>query len=270
MGILDNAFLNPAMLKAAAARRPRTVTGRKTAEAIWQAWLPHRPTSSWSLDQFLAPRQTLVVIAPYPGFEVVASDGLMAAHKKRGSEVRVVRAMSDAASTPANSTHESLQGKSVSISIGDHSTDLQRLSSTEYIARQQAAARDPSFETQIQLLLQRLIRRGDVVLSPWRLDGDAILELWARCAATVCSEKKCRFIEAPLRMWDWSHPGDIRVPWHRLIVFPLEPKIVEAKQEAFVAFGISGWLIQQPGDQPDEPLSSPDTRLARAHEYFLI
>ena len=120
--------------------------------------------------------------------------------------------MSDAASTPPNSTQESLQGKTVSTSIGDYRSDVQSLSSTEFIERQQAAARDPSFQTQIQLSLQRLIRRGDVVLSPWRLDGDALLELWGRCAATVCGEKKCRLIEAPFRMWDWSHPGDIRVP----------------------------------------------------------
>jgi hypothetical protein len=46
----------------------------------------------------------------------------------------------------------------------------------------------------------------------------------------------CRFLAAPVWMWHWATPGDVRVPWRRLRGMSLSPEDVSRKQAGLATY----------------------------------
>lgn len=248
--------------------QPKTIEATGTPEAVWRDSQTLRAISQRPLDTLLRPTQRLVVVAPHPDDEILASGGLLALHTARTGPCLVVAVTDGEASHPP--------------SPGRNAQQLGALRADESREGLQALglAPDPATWLRLQLpdsavadqahvlaaALRPILTRADLVVTTWRLDGHPDHEACGRAVAQACHIVGCALLEAPVWMWHWSHPGDARVPWSRLIGVPLPAEVVARKHRALAAHR-SQLHPAQPGEAPilGDTMAS---RVARPAEYF--
>ncbi len=72
-----------------------------------------------------------------------------------------------------------------------------------------------SFEDDLEWRLRGLILPLDIVFATWRYDGHPDHEAVGRIAAGACAAMFAPLVEVPVWTWQWSFPGDRRIPWQR-------------------------------------------------------
>ncbi|MDR7148553.1 LmbE family N-acetylglucosaminyl deacetylase [Hydrogenophaga palleronii] len=100
------------------------------------------------------------------------------------------------------------------------------------------ALRDGCVRPQSDVLLDRLmslLQPGDVVVSTWENDGHPDHDTTGYMVNLASAATGCRFLAAPVWMWHWATPADVRVPWRRLRGMSLTPEDVSRKQAGLAA-----------------------------------
>jgi len=190
-----------------------------TAEMHWSPVLASLPMHE--LDEFVERRARLVVVAPHPDDEVLACGGLLAAHIARGGEASVI-AVTDGEASHAGSetwaTHELAEARRRESEAGLRllGVPAERVTRLKMPDGSVSRYAGPLRET-----LDALLMRGDVVVSTWQLDGHPDHEAVGAATRAACESVGAVCLQAPVWMWHWSHPGDVRVPWQRMRGFSL-------------------------------------------------
>jgi GlcNAc-PI de-N-acetylase len=73
----------------------------------------------------------------------------------------------------------------------------------------------PGVERDLEWRLRGLLLPSDVVFATWRYDGHPDHDVVGRVAARACAALFIHLVEVPIRAWQWSFPGDRRIPWKR-------------------------------------------------------
>jgi LmbE family N-acetylglucosaminyl deacetylase len=200
----------------------------RVGEAEWRRWLACLPMPPLEVDA----AARLVVVSPHPDDEVLACGGLIAHHAARGGEVVVI------AVTDGEASH-----------AGDASWPPERLAVARRAERLAGLAclgvaaesvhslqlPDGGITAHRATLAERLkmaLRPGDIVVSTWAFDGHPDHDATGAEARQVGTQRGCSVLAAPVWMWHWSAPDDLRVPWQRLRGLRLSPAQREAKRMA--------------------------------------
>jgi LmbE family N-acetylglucosaminyl deacetylase len=213
----------------------RVIEGDGTAESHWRHWLAAARIPTRSMHQLLPANRRLVVIAPHPDDEVLACGGLIASHAAQGGRTLVI-AISDGEASHAEVPNcDTLQ--LAAVRRAESAEGLRRLAALDAKVLRLGLpdGRVGEHADDLPHLLRCPLLPSDVVISTWRLDGHPDHEATAMAAARACLAARCRLLEAPVWMWHWAAPGDVRVPWHRLVGVALEPHTTTRKQSALAA-----------------------------------
>lgn len=251
-----------------AATVDRLIEGQGTPEAQWQAWPGLQALAPIDLDTLVPGGRRAVVVSPHPDDEVLAFGGLLALLCARGDEPLVLAVTDGEASHPgsaewpraalaARRIHESCEGLRQLGLAADRRLGL------KINDGQVTAQRD-------RLLgkLLALLQPGDVVLSTWALDGHPDHEASADAVAIACQRLGCQHLQAPVWMWHWAQPGDVRVPWAQMRQLVLPAPVVAQKHRAIHAH-VTQLNVQDTGT----PAVLPDwalARLLRPFEVFIL
>ena len=246
----------------------RLIEADGTPDSVWQAWPGLAQVPRLSLDDWVAPRGRVVVVAPHPDDEVLACGALIGMHAARGGDCLVVGVTDGEASHPGSAEwHADRLGPARRIERMRGLSEL-GLQGTEVL---RFALPDGGVEPHVEQLavgLRRLLRPTDLVIATWRLDGHPDHEATGRAAARACAAVGCKLAESPVWMWHWARPQDARVPWHRLRALQLSPIAIDAKRRA-----LQHHLTQlAPRDTGDGPVLGAGIlgRIGRDTEYFFV
>ena len=80
-----------------------------------------------------------------------------------------------------------------------------------------------AYQRDIEWRLRGLLLPSDVVIATWRHDGHPDHEAVGRLAAHACATLLIHLVEVPIWAWQWSFPGDRRIPWNRARRIFLDP-----------------------------------------------
>ena len=246
----------------------RLIHGSGTPEADWLQWQGLRSAPLLSIDRCLPATGRLVVVAPHPDDEVLSCGGLLQMQAARGGAVLVV------AVTDGEASHRgSVQWTASRLA------PVRRLESTNGLAQlgipfsQVTRLGLPDggvqhLRPQLSEALVRLLRRTDLVVATWRLDGHPDHEAVGDAAAQACATVGCRLVEAPVWMWHWGVPGDTAVPWGRLRGVRLTSLAQQRKARALAAHRSQ----LTPRDAGKEPVLGAEiqSRARRSTEYFFV
>lgn len=246
----------------------RAIAGAGCAESVWRDWLEAIDVPALPLQDWLAASARLVVVAPHPDDEVLACGALLAMHAARGGGCCVVAVTDGEASHPA-STQWSPQ-RLGAVRSAERREGLRRLG----LSGEQAhvlGLSDGAVQAQADRLRRRLIgllRPADVVVATWALDGHPDHDACGTAAEQACAAVGCRLLAAPVWMWHWAAPEDVRVPWHRLRALPVDATAWSAKQAALQAHA-SQHAAREEG-QGSVLGAEILARATRQHEYFFV
>lgn len=244
------------------------IHGAGRGERSWRPWLAQAGMRALVLHDLLPPTWRLVVVAPHPDDEVLACGGLLSMHAECGGAVLLV-AVTDGEASHRGSTvwtrselarqrcSERLQGLS---QLGLVTPEIARLALPDgHLAEHIAPLRSG---------LLALLRPDDVLVSTWPHDGHPDHEATGRAARMACQSVGCSFVSAPVWMWHWAAPADLRVPWQRLRALPLGDAVVKRKLSALAAHRSQ----LGPRDGGDEPVlgSAIRSRAAWPDEYYFV
>ena len=246
----------------------RLIQGGGTPEPVWQSWLGSARLRAQSLQEWLPDDARLVVVAPHPDDEVLACGALLSMHAARGGESLVV-AVTDGEASHAGSPHWTGQ-RLAAARRAESAEGLSRLGLPD-VAVVRLGLPDGQVCRQADRLakgLKPLLRSNDVVVTTWRLDGHLDHEATGRSAAGACAAAGCRLVEAPVWMWRWAAPGDLRVPWYRLLGLPLTPQALGRKQAALAAHETQ--LVQRDAEEGPVLGTAILARSDRTTEYFFV
>jgi LmbE family N-acetylglucosaminyl deacetylase len=234
------------------------IAGLGTTEQRWRSWLDSR---EWT-ELVPPPGTALVVVAPHPDDEVLGVGGLAAAGR-----AGTVVAVTDGEASHPDST----------VFTRDELAGLRRAETDESLCRlglglarvvrlgQPDGGID---EPAVAAALTDLLGPDQWCLATWRHDGHPDHEAVGRAAATACAATGARLLEYPVWMWHWAEPGDDRVPWARLLRYPLSPGLQAAKANAVAAFRTQ---VEALGPAPGDAEILPPTVLARfARPYEVL
>lgn len=246
----------------------RAIRDQGTPDALWLPWLAKRSIRAASLAELCPADCRLVVVAPHPDDEVLACGGLLS-HRAALGHKSVVIAVTDGEAS--HGTEDALlRARLAARRVEESYAGLRTLGLTSSsVIRLGIPDGNVSDGMQIiTLKLQTVLKPSDVVITTWRLDGHPDHEATSHATAQVCAELGCRLLQAPVWMWHWAQPGDIRIPWRDLVAFDLPQPALEAKRMA-----LSRHISQlEDRDKGLGPVLVPTIveRSVRAQEFFFV
>ncbi|UQX88832.1 PIG-L family deacetylase [Jatrophihabitans telluris] len=189
----------------------RTIIGCGTPEERWQSWSGWADMTEVGLGDLLPERARLVVVAPHPDDEVLGSAGLLCLAAATGHDTLVLAVTDGGGSHPGSrlwpqdvlTPQRALErsralevlgvqvNRVISLGIDDGAVTAQR--------------------TRLAAALGELLMPGDVVVSPWRLDGHPDHESVAEATMTACRKLGATVLQAPIWGWHWARPEQFPV-----------------------------------------------------------
>jgi len=245
----------------------REIRANGTPEAAWRRWLQAQTFAQAEVATLLGDAERLVVVAPHPDDEILGCGGLLALQLARGGQALVIGL------TDGEHSHSAAAGfDSGALAVqraAERLEDARRLGvdGDDVVSLHLPDAALAAHADAMVAKLEPLLRPTDRVVSTWRLDGHPDHDACGAAAARACAAAGCGHLEALVWMWNWAHPGDARVPWHRIVRLPLSPQAQSIKQHALAAHA------SQLNARSAEigPVLGDDIRAGaeRPHEYFL-
>lgn len=219
----------------AAVKGTALIQGEATCERVWRTWLSDEGCHELSVQAWLPASARLVIVAPHPDDEILACGGLIAAHAAQGGRVLIVAVTDGEASHGESPSFSRLE--LAEIRRSERLLGLRHLgmSHPEVMA---LALKDGQVRPQSDILLDRLmslLQPGDVVVSTWENDGHPDHDATGYMVKLASAATGCTYLAAPVWMWHWATPGDVRVPWRRLRGMPLSAEDVSRKQAGLAA-----------------------------------
>jgi LmbE family N-acetylglucosaminyl deacetylase len=246
----------------------RVIAGGGTAECEWRQWLLSSDIPRRAFTDLVSPCTRLVVVAPHPDDELLACGGLLAKQLAGAGRALVIGVTDGEASHAGAADWDATQLA--------RSRGVERVQGLRHLAGRQVdiiRLRLPDGQViqhadKLYRTLMCLLQPSDVVVSTWRLDGHPDHEITGWSAARACLLVGCQLLEAPVWMWHWASPEDVRVPWHRLVAMPLSSWAMNRKQHAVTAHTTQ---LQDRGAGLGAVLGPAIVeRAARDTEYFFV
>lgn len=206
--------------------------GAGTPESCWRAWpgLSSFPEMNWG-----SPGPVLVV-APHPDDEILGPGGTLWLLARSGYTLSVLFVTDGEGSHPdstaitrgALAKRRRLEAAEARSILGLGPVAVRYLS----VPDGEVAGNERNL---VEAIVESCEPRG-IVLAPWRYDGHPDHDASGRAAAEAASAAGARLVEYPVWMWNWTTPGDQRVPWSRARSTALPATALEAKWAAVDAF----------------------------------
>lgn len=243
----------------------RLIGNDGTPESEWLPSQALRDLPAIGLGELLPLDSRLVIVAPHPDDEVLACGGLLAMHADRGGRASVIGVTDGEAS---HSADLSRSPELLAIARRAESTrGLQKLIAAPHVSR--IGIPDGKVIQHVDRLLGvllLLLEPSDTVVVTWRFDGHPDHEAAGDAAARACECVGSRLLEAPVWMWDWASPYDVRIPWHRMVRLAL-PVAVQARKNQALAMHQTQ-LQDRAGDEGPVLSSHIVSRASRDFEVF--
>ncbi|AGZ42679.1 PIG-L deacetylase family protein [Actinoplanes friuliensis] len=233
------------------------IEGTGTDDTRWRTWPAVTGWPALTLD----PPSPPLVVAPHPDDEVLGVGGLLALLP--GAEV--VAVTDGEASHPGSTVHT--QAELAALRRAETAEALHRLGLPRTAVRHLGQPDGGIDEQALTAILSELLTPDRWCLATWRGDGHPDHEAVGRAAAAACAATGARLIEYPIWTWHWAEPDDERVPWNRARRVDLPPDVLEAKQEAILAFPSQIWDL---GPDPADAAILPPHVLARFRRPFEV
>jgi LmbE family N-acetylglucosaminyl deacetylase len=240
----------------------RAIVGAGTAEPVWLKWLLRQSFRSLSVQALCANKSRLVVVAPHPDDEVLACGALLAECAQLNFPVKVIAVtdgeashlMANESARQQLSQQRMLEQSAGLLDLGLDPACIVRLKIPD--------GRVASHFSQLSKSLARLLRQDDMVITTWRLDGHPDHEATAQAVIST----GCDVLQAPVWMWHWAQPGDVRVTWNQLVSIQSSSHAMRAKISALAKH--QSQLTHRPGQSAPVLASDILQRAERSLEYF--
>ncbi len=214
---------------------PPLIRGTGTDELSWRRWLAGLRCHELLMRDWLAPSARLVVVAPHPDDEVLASGGLISMHVAQGGRVLIVAVTDGEAShDESDPLHREALAERRRQERWEGLGQL-GLSPPSVLALGLDDGHVSSQSGELRERLRSLLQPTDVVVSTWENDGHPDHDATGQTTRETCATVGCAHLAAPVWMWHWATPGDARVPWRRLRSVPLSAADSARKQAALAA-----------------------------------
>ncbi|MEO7886997.1 MAG: PIG-L deacetylase family protein [Polaromonas sp.] len=244
----------------------RQIHGTGTSESAWLPWLQEQRIQSVSMNDLCPGKARLVIVAPHPDDEILACGGLLAMRAERGLPSLVI------AVTNGEASHGTVDPVACAL-LGERRVAESRAGLKALGVAPECTVRlgIPDGEAahmipDIALGLLLLLKRDDVVLTTWGLDGHPDHEAVSAATRQAMTTSGCSLLEAPVWMWHWASPDDVRIPWSRLVALGLPESARKAKQDALSRH--QSQLEERGEGQGPVLVPSIMERAARSQEYF--
>jgi LmbE family N-acetylglucosaminyl deacetylase len=214
---------------------PGLIQGEATSGTAWKCWLASQRCHELALHDWLPAQARLVIVAPHPDDEILASGGLISTHAAQGGSVLIVAVTDGEASH--DETHSFNRDDLAYLRRSERWQGLRTLGVGQPKVLS-LALQDGCVKQQEHVLLKKLLallKPNDIVVSTWENDGHPDHDTTGQAARTACATIGCAYLAAPVWMWHWATPGDARIPWHRLRGLPLGAVEGLRKQAALAA-----------------------------------
>ncbi len=244
----------------------RAIRGAGTHESVWLPWLARQGVRTASMTDLCPAQARLVVVAPHPDDEILACGGWLAMRAERGQPCLLVAVTNGEASHGASDpqacaslgqrrAQESCAGLQA---LGLAPACIVRLGMPDGQAASMIFA--------IVMKLLPLLRPDDVIVTTWSLDGHPDHEATSEAVRQAVVKVGCRLLEAPVWMWHWATPGELSIPWSRLVSIDLPERVLAIKRGALSHH--QSQLETRAGGLDAVLVPSIVERIARPKEYF--
>ena len=197
--------------------------GLDTPERAWRGW-PAVDALPVIAPEILVPKgYRAVVVAPHPDDESLGVGGLISRLAMLKRSILLIAATDGAASRPGY--RSATPGRAVEARSLETWRAVQRLGAgrTTILRAGLGDGEVARIERDIEWRLRGLLLPSDVVFATWRHDGHPDHEAVGRLAAHACATLLIHLVEVPIWAWQWSFPGDRRIPWKRARRIFLDP-----------------------------------------------
>jgi GlcNAc-PI de-N-acetylase len=187
--------------------------GLGTPEHAWRGW-PGVDALPVIAPEILVPKgYRAVVVAPHPDDESIGVGGLISRLAMLKRSIMLVAATDGAASRPGSR----MPGRAVEARTLETWHAAQRLGAgrTTILRAGLDHGEVAHIERDLEWRLRGLLLPSDVVFATWRHDGHPDHEAIGRVTAHACATLLIHMVEVPIWAWQWSFPGDRRIPWKR-------------------------------------------------------
>ena len=242
----------------------RLISGQGTPFRTWQS------TPEWiqveQVDAAALIPARLVVVAPHPDDEILATGGLIRLVADAGRPVLIVAVTDGGASHPSSTRWPAGQLPAVRRTESERALARLETPDVRWLRLGIGDGTVAAAEEELAHRLPEIAGTGDVLVSPWDLDGHPDHEAVARATAAAAAHAGVTHLQAPIWGWHWARPEQF--PWSRAVAVTLPPPVAAAKAQAVTAFVSQ---LERDRSTGAEPIL-PDWALARLvhdREVFL-
>jgi len=212
----------------------------------------------------------IVLVAPHPDDELLATGATLAAASDAGTEIRV------AAVTDGEMSHPHLSDSGRRYLVERRLVETDRAYEAAGIAATRTRFSLPDFGAATdadgwgERLAERLVPLVDgasVILAPWEGDGHPDHDVCGRVAVTVAVAAEVPLVSFPVWSWNWDRPDAPAIPFQRAVRFDLDVGLLARKQA-----GIAAYASQIHAEDGNRPVLPADflTHFTRPAEVFLF
>ena len=192
----------------------RKLAGLGTPARVWRDW-PGFDSLPVIAPEILVPKgRRAVVVAPHPEDEGLGIGGLIARLTMVKRPIFRVAFTDGPARVPASNRRTPRRRDAWPRDV----RAVRQPSGADLVAILYPGLEEGELgrvENDLESRLRGLILPTDVVFTTWRCDGQPDHETAGRVAARVCAALLVHLVEVPVWAWQWSFPGDRRIPWKR-------------------------------------------------------
>jgi LmbE family N-acetylglucosaminyl deacetylase len=187
-------------------------------EAEWMSLLS-------ALPRWQPPEKPAVVISPHPDDETLASGGLIARLRSKGTDVTVI-AVTDGENAYGDDVGlGKIREREQTNALGKLGVDPLHIIRFRF---PDSGLRD--CERRLIEVLQSVVSANTHIIAPWRLDFHPDHEVCGRAAEAIAKDKEVQLTS--YFFWTW-HSGDKKtLDGQQLVSLPLAPEEIRAKQDA--------------------------------------
>ncbi len=212
----------------------------------------------------------IVLVAPHPDDELLATGATLAAASDAGTEIRVAAATDGEMSHPHLSDGGRRHLVERRLAETDRAYEAAGIAATRmrFSLPDFGAARDADVWGEcLAKRLAPLVDDAAVILAPWEGDGHPDHDVCGRVAATVAVAADVPLISFPVWSWNWDRPDAPAIPFQRAARFDLDGGLLARKQA-----GIAAYTSQIHSEDGNRPVLPADflTHFTRPAEVFLF